>query len=307
MVETAFFKAIYVVFICRQMFFLDSVSWALVVIIVSTLIWLFWYKESPHAPPGTKGLPLLGILHQMQLYPEKLFQRLAQKYGPLYMVKIAWRNIVVINDPDIAYEAYAKNDCFNDRLQSIAVFDGGYGIIGINHTDFHKEQRRFSLNTLRYFGMGRKNLEPYILDLMHDVCIEIEHSESFINNQPFNIQTSIYKVTSQVISLLVCGQGIAPGNETFAKILKELASPPGNKLLSIILVMAPSLKHLPFFSSEWQRNLDFQNALRSEIRKQVKEHQESVDFKNPRDYIDCFLNEIQNAKKAERAGKLLVL
>ena len=289
------------------MFFLDSVSWSLVVIFVSILIWHFWYKESPHAPPGTKGLPLLGILHQMQLYPEKLFQRHVQKYGPLYMVKIAWRNIVVINDPDIAYEAYAKNDCFNDRLQSIAVLVGGYGIIGINHTDFHKEQRRFGLNTLRYFGMGRKNLEPYILDLMHDICTEIEHSESFINNQPFNIRMLIYKVTSQVISLLVCGQGIAYDDKDFAKILKELASPSRNQMLSSILSMAPILRYLPFFSSAWQDGLDFQNILRSEIRKQVKEHQESVNFKNPRDYIDCFLNEIQNAKKMEKAGKLLVL
>ena len=289
------------------MFFFNIITWTLIAIIISILVWHFWYKESPHAPPGTKGLPLLGILHQMQMYPEKLFQRLAQKYGPLYMVKIAWLNIVVINDPDIAYEAYAKNDCFNDRLQSISFFSGGYGIFGINHTDFHKEQRRFGLNTLRYFGMGRKNLEPYILDLMHDVCIKIEHSESFINNQPFNIRMLIYEVTSQVISLLVFGQDVAKDNKVFANILHNAASPTGNKLLPSILSMAPILRYLPFFSSEWQRGLDVQNIMHSEIRSQVIEHQESVDLENPRDYIDCFLNEIQNAKKAERAGKLLVL
>ena len=83
-------------------------------------------------------------------------------------------DIVVISSPEIAYEAFAKNECFNDRPQSVPMLSDGKRIVMINSNEFHCEQRRFGLYTLLEFGMGRHSLEPRLIEISRELCTKID-------------------------------------------------------------------------------------------------------------------------------------
>lgn len=274
-------------------------------ILVCFLTWLYWYKLPENSPPGTRGLPFLGILHQMRSHPEKIFQKLGEKYGPLYMVRMAWFDVVVIGDPEIAYEAFAKTDYFNDRPQSFAMLSGKYGVIMINRSDFHKEQRRFGLLTLRALGMGRRNLEPSILEILNDLCNKVsEISESGTDPEPFSISPMLYDAVYKIISTMIFGTDVAQDNKEFKELVKILSGGQTSRLTSLcvaIMGLAPSLKYAPLFSRVWKKGLSMQSLFHTLIKTYVEDHKNSLDINNPRDLIDHFLIQM-NSDYIQKSG-----
>ena len=72
---------------------------------LSTLI-----KKPPH-PPGPKGLPIIGNLHQLDnstLCPQ-LWQ-LSKKYDPLFSLQLGLRPAIVISSPKLAKEVIKNHD-----------------------------------------------------------------------------------------------------------------------------------------------------------------------------------------------------
>lgn len=53
------------------------------------------------------------------------------------------------------------------------------------------------------------------------------------------------------------------------------------------------MKHIPGKHKEFFKRLD---GVKSFILEKVREHQESLDPANPRDYIDCFLSKIEEVQ-----------
>ena len=270
-------------------------------LIVCFLTLYLWQQRPKNSPPGTNGYPLVGVMLSLGRYTEKTMTKWAKQYGPIYMMKVGMVDVVVISSPEIAYEAYAKCDSFNDRPLSIGMFSDGKGIVFINRTDIHLEQRRFSLNTLRLFGMGRRNLEPQLIQLSSDLCERID--AHCIDEKPkvIEFQPMIYDLVSSVISFMIFGSDLPAEDEEFNKILKTLGTTNKWSHLVAIMMFAPFLKYVFPFSYVWRRGAEFQRVLHRAISKQIKKHSETLDLENPRDFIDCFLIEMEKFKQ----GKLI--
>ncbi|XP_021759829.1 cytochrome P450 83B1-like, partial [Chenopodium quinoa] len=69
-------------------------------------------KNEPfHPPPGPKGLPLIGNLHQFNfLKPHLSFAKLAKIYGPIYTLRFVSKNVVVIQSSTMAKEVLQTQD-----------------------------------------------------------------------------------------------------------------------------------------------------------------------------------------------------
>lgn len=66
----------------------------------------FLYGSSKHFPPAVPGVPVLGNLLQMgEKRPHKKFTAWAEKYGPIYTVKVGAETMVVITSSEVAKEA----------------------------------------------------------------------------------------------------------------------------------------------------------------------------------------------------------
>ena len=100
------------------LWFLDIRTLILGILVVLFLMWLRYKPRN--LPPGPWGLPILGSIPAIVLavrrgvQPHQIFDEYAQKYGPVFRVRMFTTTVVVLNDfPSI--KAAFQNPRLNDR------------------------------------------------------------------------------------------------------------------------------------------------------------------------------------------------
>ncbi|XP_051017988.1 cytochrome P450 2B2-like [Acomys russatus] len=122
-------------------------------------------KTPGHFPPGPRPLPILGNLLQMDRGGLlNSFMQLREKYGDVFTVHLGPRPVVMLCGTETIKEALVDQaDAFSGR-GTVAVIEPivqGYGVIFANGERW-KALRRFSLATMRDFGMGKRSVEERI-------------------------------------------------------------------------------------------------------------------------------------------------
>lgn len=272
-----------------------NVQTALLFITVLIVGWVLMTKreDTSQLPPGPKGFPVVGNLLSLSLHSERELNDWNAIYGPVCRLKFATMDFVILGNLDAVTEAFVKkSDIFSDRLQdSVPPFSDDSGIIFLSYGNRLKEQRKFGLGTLKLFGMGRKSLEPKILEVCEDLCERLEkYSES---EEAFDVTYAIYEAVSTVISQLVFNKNLPKENAEFRQWLHMVAT--GSKYSSInaIATFYPSLKAIPPFRWGARESVEHGKKTTNLMQIQIDEHKRTRDAKEPRDFIDCFLQEIE--------------
>ncbi|XP_055487064.1 cytochrome P450 2K3-like isoform X2 [Leucoraja erinacea] len=121
-------------------------------------------------PPGPPCLPIIGHLHLLDLKkPHESLMELSEKYGPIFSIKLGTMKAVVLTGYETVKDALINHpDEFGGRGR-IPIFDvtaKGHGIV-FGHGESWKQMRRFTMSTLRDFGMGKKSIEDKIIEETH--------------------------------------------------------------------------------------------------------------------------------------------
>nr|QQL94709.1 cytochrome P450 2j2-like protein [Lateolabrax maculatus] len=246
-------------------------------------------------PPGPVGFPIVGNIFTLDHNrAHECLTQLAGKYGHVYSLRMGQKWLVVLNGFEVLKEALVnQGDSLTDRPVLALQEDIAHGLgVIFSSGNIWKQQRRFALSTLRYFGFGKKSLEPIILD-------EFTHCAKYFssyNGKPFNPHFIINNVVSNIICSMVFGHRFDYSDENFMKLIKWFdkslriqASIWAQLFNSFPLLMRclpgphQTVQHI------WRDAKDF-------IREELKEHKQNWDPSDPRDYIDCYLNEIQMTK-----------
>nr|UWY61445.1 cytochrome P450 43963 [Bufo gargarizans] len=172
---------------------------------------------------------LTTILQHFKLTPEREFtdndikplmagfSNFKEKYGSIYTVYFGHYPIVVLCGYDTVKEAlidHAEEFGGRGRLPTLDQFVKGYGM-GFSNGSRWKDLRRFSLTTLRNFGMGKKSIEERIQEEAHFLIAEIKsQKEQFVDPTIFLIQG-----VSNVICSIVFGNRFEYSNDSFQKLL----------------------------------------------------------------------------------------
>uniref|UniRef100_A0A8C3FY36 Cytochrome P450 n=1 Tax=Chrysemys picta bellii TaxID=8478 RepID=A0A8C3FY36_CHRPI len=127
-------------------------------------------------PPGPKPLPIIGNLHIMDLKrPYWTMLELSKKYGPVFSIQMGCQKMVVLAGYETVKEALVNQaDAFAERpkVPVLEEISKGYGVL-FSHGNNWKVMRRFTLTTLRDFGMGKRAIEDRIVEeygfLMKDI------------------------------------------------------------------------------------------------------------------------------------------
>ncbi|CAJ1949728.1 unnamed protein product [Sphenostylis stenocarpa] len=105
------------------------------------LFFFFQYNrafKNPLLPPGPRGLPIIGNLHQLDnsnLYLQ-LWQ-LSKKYGPLFSLQLGLRAAIVVSSPKVAKEALKNHDVvFSGRPKLLGQQKLSYNGIDISFSPY---------------------------------------------------------------------------------------------------------------------------------------------------------------------------
>uniref|UniRef100_A0A5G2R751 Cytochrome P450 family 2 subfamily B member 6A n=2 Tax=Sus scrofa TaxID=9823 RepID=A0A5G2R751_PIG len=137
-------------------------------------------------PPGPHPLSFLGNLLQMDRGGlPKSFLRLRERYGDVFTVYLGPRPVVMICGTEAIREALVDQaEAFSGRGK-IAVLEPifqGYGVIFSNGERW-KTLRRFSLATMRDFGLGKRSVEERIQEEAQCLVEELRKSQERIHKE----------------------------------------------------------------------------------------------------------------------------
>ncbi|KAM3922872.1 cytochrome P450 2A13-like [Leptodactylus fuscus] len=276
---------------------MEVITLCLGVFIFLSLLNLTWriHKTRLSLPPGPIPLPFLGNFFQGSLLLYESYIKLRKKYGPVFTVWLGNSPVVVLCGYSVVKDALVNfSHRFSDRgpLPITSRLSKGYGIIGTNGERW-KHTRRFTVSTLRNFGMGKRSMEQRVQE-------EAEHLIKAIEatcGEAFNPHTVLGYAVNNVINLVVFGRRWDYEDKSFLKFLNVI-----NNLfnfirtpLGVVYVAFESImKRLP---GAHQKVFEDCEGLKSFIREQIESHKKTLDPDSPRDFIDCFLIK---AKKEEK-------
>ncbi|XP_058023877.1 cytochrome P450 2C23-like [Ahaetulla prasina] len=253
-------------------------------------------QERNRFPPGPTPWLFLGNLLQKDVLPLfKSYPKLSKKYGPVFTIWLGPNPLVVVCGFEAVKDALiTHSEEFGGRspIPMIDEITKGYRIIGKEKR--WKILRRFTLTTLKNFGMGNKLMAERISE---EARYLVEKIESF-EDQPFDVIPTITTAASNVICAIVFGKQFSYNDKIFIQILDILKaflnfflSVPG----TIYAAMPNVMKFLPGphnrIVSDWNKICDY-------IRTRVDSHKKTLDPDNPRDYIDCFLIKLEKEQNS---------
>ncbi|XP_028818306.1 cytochrome P450 2J2-like [Denticeps clupeoides] len=260
------------------------------------------HRKPKNFPPGPPwSLPFVGDFLRINFTRMHLdLYEFAKKYGNIFSMNIFGPRAVFLNGTKMLKEAFVQNgENFADRPH-FPIFEDAIGDNGVVASNGYawKQQRRFALYTLKNFGLGKKSLEPSI----QQECRCLNEAVGQERGKPFDPHWLVNNAVSNVICALVFGDRFEYSNAEFQSLLRllnETVYLEASISVQIYNLVPWLMRHVPGphlqVLTNWNKVVEF-------IRKKVEEHREDYDPSTARDYIDCFLAEMEKWQDDPAAG-----
>ncbi|KAB7503270.1 hypothetical protein Anas_05969 [Armadillidium nasatum] len=272
-------------------------------IILLTCITLFlWniFKKPPDYPPGPWGLPLFGFIPFNVSKIETQLEELRKKHKNIFSWRIGSRLFVFLCEPKLMKEAF-QSQIFADRPDLIifSILEGqeNFGVAGTNGLQWHNN-RKFMIRHLKDLGMGKSKLVPSI---QHEATEFVKIMKKQVGT-PAPIPKALTPAIFNVLWQMVASKRYEFDDQELVDIGNLLNEIRENFAPFFMLDIFPWVKIiLPEFVLNFVTKKDkftaLSKLLESKLTKQVKQHVETLDVNNPRDYIDDYLIEMEKKKE----------
>ncbi|XP_054711043.1 uncharacterized protein LOC129220640 [Uloborus diversus] len=267
-------------------------------LVVAYLIIILVKNWRSGLPPGPIGLPVVGYIPFLTRNVHLKFQELAMKYGEVFSVRLGSELVVVLNGTKSIREAFAKSEFLGrPPISAFSIFgnpnnESPFFIGGVH---VWQEQRKFVVHAMKDLGLGKTKIEGHIQDeISHFLEVLKSH-----NGEPIDVMEPLTPSMSNNISSLVFGTRYDykdPERLLLDHSLDEVSRIAGQTAVHIFF---PWIKYVPFIVKffEFEKALAAANCMENVYRKQIQKHKETLDPKNPRDFVDSYLIEMEERQK----------
>ncbi|MBN3301935.1 CP2K1 protein, partial [Amia calva] len=300
----------------------NTVTVSLIFIFTTAFFFYFLFKPSKSSvyrfPPGPAAWPVIGNLNILDMKkPQETLCQLSEKYGNVFTFHMGRHKVLVLTGYETVKEALVNRaDDFGERglTHTSTMFGEGTGII-FGYGESWKTMRRFTLSTLRDFGMGKRTIEDRIVEEAQCLLDVFESHKG----DPFDPTTNINSAVSNVICTIVFGDRFDYNDSQFLRLQQlvnqniKLVTSPAMRLYDISPFLGSFLANFKkiysnifeiqmFFSNYYHERLNIvdRNDLRSFIDAFIAKQQEEK-AKNPNTYFHE-MNMVTTARNLFGAG-----
>ncbi|XP_069832011.1 cytochrome P450 2F2-like [Dendropsophus ebraccatus] len=276
----------------------------LAIILLSIIVVIFlanvFRNQNPgkysNFPPGPKPLPILGNIPMMDMSkPYKTFYQLSKQYGSIFSIQMGTTKMVVLCGYDTIKDALINNaEVFSDRPRNPLFTDStrDHGIVFANGENW-KVMRRFTLSTLRDYGMGKRTIENKIIEEAECLVQKLKSYEG----KPFGNFSSITGAVTNIIVAILLSKRFDYEDPTILRIVSlvnENLRLLGSPWVRLYNVFPALMDRLPGPHRTVFKNL---REFHRFIRATFTEYKQQLDVNDQRNLIDAFLAKQQEGKQ----------
>jgi cytochrome P450 len=173
-------------------------------------------NNGTHAPPGPKGLPVLGLALDVRKDPLGTLQRLAREYGDVVSMPVMGTSRVLVNRPDYIQQLLILDHAklYKSVLTKLVVGPLlGQGLL-ISEGDFWRRQRRLAQPA---FHRSRTNEYSPVM-----VECALDHIHNWRAGETRNIAEEMMKLTLEVAVRTLFGTSLAGDSVAIGKAMTFL-------------------------------------------------------------------------------------
>ncbi|XP_075057379.1 cytochrome P450 2K1-like [Mixophyes fleayi] len=277
---------------------MDLVSIFLSAVIILFLAHVFNNRKRHNCkkfPPGPKPLPIIGNLHMIDMArPHKTFLELSKKYGKVFSFQLGMSKMVILCGFDTIKDALITHaDQFSDRPSrpAISKMQKDYGVIFANGENW-KVMRRFTISTLRDFGMGKKTLENKIIEEAE--CLT-QAFKSY-GGKPFNHRTILNAAVANIIVSILLNHRFEYDDPTILQlmsIINDNVRFSGKPMVMLYNTFPSVMGWLPGVHKIIFKNI---RHMHSFVRTAFTKQKQELDVNDQKNLIDAFLAKQQEGK-----------
>ncbi|XP_018424950.1 PREDICTED: cytochrome P450 2A13-like [Nanorana parkeri] len=256
--------------------------------------WKQMYKKS-NLPPGPTPLPFFGNLLQLKAgYLMDSFKEIKEKYGDVFTVYLGPRRVVVLCGYNAVKEALVdQSDVFGMRglMPTVEKYFQGHGVVTSNG-ECWKQLRRFSVQTLRLFGVGKRSIEERVQEEARCLVEALKGTHGVA----FNPTIYFSQVSANIMCSIIFGDRFSYEDPEFQSLLHivydifESMSSFWGQLYDIYYVM---MKYVP---GPHHKTVKCILQMEKFVRRRAELCKDTLNTSSPRHLIDSFLIQMEKEK-----------
>uniref|UniRef100_A0A673VF99 Uncharacterized protein n=1 Tax=Suricata suricatta TaxID=37032 RepID=A0A673VF99_SURSU len=262
-------------------------------------------------PPGPTPLPLLGNLLQLESGRlDHALMELSGRWGPVFTVWLGPRPAVVLCGYSALRDALVPDASGRGVANSLGrPFSAPSPGIVFSNGRRWLTLRNFALGALKEFGLGTRTIER----IMEEAACLLREFQATIG-APFDPRQLLDNAVSNVICSVVFGNRYGYKDPEFLSKVPVQFPRRGTKGLvhGPAAIMSPQMYNIFPSLLNWlpgphHRILQNFRELQVFISEQIRQHQQTRQPGEPRDFIDCFLDQMEKVQASHFREETLVM